>query len=313
MAADSFIPRFCAAGLAAGIAETLTLPADVAKVRLQVQKGAVAGGPLKYQNTFHAATTIVRDEGFTSLWKGYGPAMVRQVSYTGLTLALYPIVRNRIERDLNSMYHGENNGELRVSNTGIMSLMTKLLSGGISGGIAIFVMNPTDVVKVKMQAAADARLSMGGCLSEVLRTDGARGLWAGSVPNIARCFFCNACEIGVYDYAKTVLIANETSRRILGGDGVLTHLASSVTAGLVSSVMTTPLDVIKTRLQEEAGRGVAGERYTQGVCQALVEIPRREGFTALYKGFFPMAVRKVTWGTTFFLTYEQIKKAMSIE
>ena len=68
--------------------------------------------------------------------------------------------------------------------------------------------------------------------------------------------------------------------------------------------MSTPVDVIKTRLMAQAGQ--ATQEYS-GPLQALIEIPRKEGPMALYKGFVPMCARKVVWVTAFFVTYEKVR------
>ena len=44
-----------------------------------------------------------------------------------------------------------------------------------------------------------------------------------------------------------------------------------------------------------------------GIFGALLNIPRREGVLALYKGFWPMFTRKIVWTVLFFMTYESLK------
>ena len=68
----------------------------------------------------------------------------------------------------------------------------------------------------------------------------------------------------------------------------------------------THSDVVKTRLMNQAGSGGGGGlgKY-KGVFDCFVKIPRQEGFGAFYKGFVPLAVRKVTWTMFYFLAYEK--------
>lgn len=95
--------RFVTGGLASCTAETFTLPIDTIKVRpnpsapshgsihlhaslcgpqvrLQVQTNAQYGGVVD------CARQVVRQEGFTSLWKGLSPALARQGSYSGIRM-----------------------------------------------------------------------------------------------------------------------------------------------------------------------------------------------------------------------------------
>lgn len=71
-------------------------------------------------------------------------------------------------------------------------------------------------------------------------------------------------------------------------------------------MFSTPVDVVKTRLMNQAGGG--GEkgimRYN-GVLDACRRIPQIEGIGALYKGFFALASRKVVWTVAYFLAYER--------
>ena len=86
---------------------------------------------------------IARNEGLGVLWRGVTPALVRQVSYTSLTFALYEPVRDFIARDP----------------TKEISLWQRFLAGGLSAGIGIAIMNPTEIVKTKMQGVPHAPLS----------------------------------------------------------------------------------------------------------------------------------------------------------
>lgn len=55
-----------------------TIPLDTAKVRLQLQKKAVAGDALtlpKYKGMLGTVATIAREEGLASLWKGIVPGL----------------------------------------------------------------------------------------------------------------------------------------------------------------------------------------------------------------------------------------------
>ena len=116
------------------------------------------------------ASSILRREGPTALWRGLGPALVRQCSYTGLTYAMY--------NDVLRIITGE-------SAAGDISFGQRALAGGIAGGLGIFVCNPAEVVKTLLQAdrktGMDQR-SVPSTVKRVWRSEGLGGFWAGWSP-----------------------------------------------------------------------------------------------------------------------------------
>ena len=64
--------RFAASSAGSVVAETVTLPTDVAKTRLQVQTDG------RYSGFADCLRTISKEEGATALWKGIAPALLRQ-------------------------------------------------------------------------------------------------------------------------------------------------------------------------------------------------------------------------------------------
>lgn len=160
-------------------------------------------------------------------------------------------------------------------------------------------MNPTEILKTQMQTSVGGT-SMGSVARRVYRVDGIAGFWAGVGPNVMRCFLVNAAELGTYDQAK-----HEVQRRGWFAEvPMLQHVTASGIAGLASSLVSTPADVVKTRLMNQAG----GSHAYSGVIDAFVGIPRHEGFSALYKGFGAILTRKIVWCTVFFVSYEQVLK-----
>merc|ERR1719498_1020119 len=139
---------------------------------------------------------------------------------------------------------------------------------------------------------------------EIAKGDGITGFWRGVNPNIMRCFIGNACEIGFYDTTK-----QEILKRDLLSDGIGTHFAASTVAGVISAVFSTPADVVKTRLMNQAGGRTDVQQY-KGVIDCFVNMPKQEGFGSLYKGFWPLAARKVLWTVAYFLFYEQARGAI---
>jgi hypothetical protein len=222
------------------------------------------------------------DDGVSALWKGLAPALIRQVCYSSLSLVLFEPIRDLIVPKGQTPNFGQ-----------------RLLAGGTAGALAISVFNPTEVLKTQMMTSGKVTPPMATVVRKIVDTQGVLALWAGLRPNVARTFLVNAAELGTYDQAKEMLTAQF-------GEGPVTHVGASGIAGVFSALTSTPADVVKTRLMNDAG----GKARYRGMLHAGTTIFREEGFGALYSGFAPIVTRKVIWCSLFFVTYEQVKKAI---
>jgi len=287
--------RLVASATGALIAETLTLPTDVAKVRLQVQVSAASatGAMPRYTGFVDCLMQTARYEGPQAMWKGLAPALLRQVNYTALSLVIYEPIRD--------FYAGVLGGS---SSSGAgksgPTFLQRLAAGGTAGALAISVFNPTEVVKTQVQTHVGDGLSMFDVVRRVWAKDGLLGFWAGLRPNVCRTFLTNAAELGTYDEAKSRI-------QPYLGEGLFTHVSASGCAGFSSACVSTPADVVKTRLMNAAG----GTQEYRGMLHAGYRILLDEGPAALYKGFIPICIRKVIWCGTFFVCYEQVRARMN--
>lgn len=80
-----------------------------------------------------------------------------------------------------------------------------MVSGALANGIA----NPTDVLKVRLQANNYAPIqnqSMTTAFIEMTKQEGIKGLFRGIVPNMQRAAIITGVELPVYDFVKSFLI-----------------------------------------------------------------------------------------------------------
>lgn len=290
-----FYATFGASAAAACTGEILTLPLDTAKVRLQLQgRAAAAGAPLKYKGLVGCLSTVVREEGAMSLWKGIVPGLHRQILLGGVRIAAYDPIRD--------FY-----GRLMHEEAGHTSIPTKIAAALTAGTLGVLVGNPTDVLKVRMQA--QGKLPPGtppkypsamSAYRMIARQEGVRALWTGTTPNVARVSVVNAAELATYDQIKGVLM-----RRFGFRDNVYCHLAASLCAGLLAVSAGSPFDVIKSRAMALSAQG-----DYQGVAHVVMETMRKEGPLAFWSGFTANFARLGTWNCAMFLTLEQLRQLM---
>lgn len=301
----SFAGRIASSVIAACFAEICTIPLDTAKVRLQLQKKADVEAAVvesnKYRGMLGTIVMIAREEGVASLWKGIVPGLHRQCLYGGLRIGLYDPVK--------ILFVGDNF-------VGTIPLYKKILAALTTGALAIAIANPTDLVKVRLQAQekiSEVLLKDEEKLSEVLLKDeekptgtlnvystiikeeGVGALWTGVGPNIARNAIINAAELASYDQVK------ETILRIPGfSDDVITHLMASLCAGFIAVCFSSPIDVVKSRMM--------GDSAYKNSLDCFIKTLKSEGPMAFFKGFIPNFGRLGSWNVIMFLTLEQVKK-----
>ncbi|KAM7042942.1 brain mitochondrial carrier protein 1 isoform 2-T2 [Acridotheres tristis] len=183
------------------------------------------------------------------------------------------------------------------------TLLINVICGVVSGVISSALANPTDVLKIRMQAQGS--LFQGGMIGsfiDIYQQEGTRGLWRGVVPTAQRAAIVVGVELPVYDITKKHLILSG-----LMGDTIFAHFVSSFTCGLAGAIASNPVDVVRTRMMNQRAIVGSTELY-KGTLDGLVKTWKSEGFFALYKGFWPNWLRLGPWNIIFFITYEQLKR-----
>ena len=92
-------------------------------------------------------------------------------------------------------------------------------------------------------------------------------------------------------------------------DGLLVQLTAGGAAGGLAAAATTPLDVVKTRLQLE-GVGSAARYGSSAVLPVLRRIAADEGGAALWAGLAPRVLFHVPAAAVCWGTYETCKRLM---
>ncbi|XP_032535321.1 kidney mitochondrial carrier protein 1 isoform X3 [Chiroxiphia lanceolata] len=234
----------------------------------------------------HALVRICREEGLKALYSGIAPAMLRQASYGTIKIGTY--------QSLKRMFVERPEDE---------TLMINVLCGILSGVISSSIANPTDVLKIRMQAQGSViQGGMMGNFIQIYQKEGTKGLWKGVSLTAQRAAIVVGVELPVYDLMKKHIIMSGFM-----GDTVYTHFLSSFACGLAGALASNPVDVVRTRMMNQRSQHGGHSSY-KGTLDCLLQTWKNEGFFALYKGFWPNWLRLGPWNIIFFLTYEQLKK-----
>lgn len=275
--------KFGIAGASGVSAWMFVHPMDVLKVRMQL--GVGSGSPVA------AAKLVYNEAGIRGMYAGLSAAVTRQCVYTTLRVGLYDWIRDHVV-----------GASVKPAD---MTVWHRAGTGLTAGGIASFMCCPVEVCMVRMQA--DARLPaaeklgyrhIGDAMIRVAKEEGLRTYWRGATPTVARAMVVSMTQLGTYDQAKTVLTP-------ILGDNTGTHLASALTAAVVYSFASLPLDSVKTRMQTQTKRADGGPLKYTSTIQTLSYVVKAEGFTKLWKGFTPYFARSGTHTILMFMFKEQ--------
>ncbi|KAK4281099.1 hypothetical protein QN277_012632 [Acacia crassicarpa] len=279
--------HFVTSGGSVAVATAITHPLDVLKVRLQMQlvgqRGPLSGmGQLFLQ--------VLKNEGPRSFYLGLTPSLTRSVVYGGLRLGLYEPSKHACDLAFGST-----------------NVLVKIASGAFSGAFATALTNPMEVLKVRLQMNPDKR--KGGPILELRRTiseEGVRGLWKGVGPAMVRAASLTASQLASYDETKQILIKWTPLE-----EGFNLHLISSTVAGILCTLITAPVDMIKTRLMLQRESKTAGG-YKNGFHCAY-EVLLTEGPRGLYKGGFAIFARLGPQTTITLLLCEELRKLAGLK
>jgi hypothetical protein len=300
----SLFEKWLCGALAAGLSETVTMPLDVVKTRLQLHNElttiSTTTTTIKSSTSpslFKMGRIIFLKEGISGLFTGTQAAVVRQAICGGIGVGLYQPLRTAIAGDSS------------------VSFGAKVLCASITGTFGQFVAAPTDVIKVRLQA--DARLLLANemikprytsfinALITIPKEEGFLTFYKGLTPSLGRAAIMYGTSCAAYDHAKHLLVTSGGTF-FEGEKSMRAHVASSAMSGLIASLVSTPFDVIKTRIINQPNHS---STYT-GPLDCIVKTIRTEGVFALYKGFAPTYLRLAPWQMIFFVTAEQVSLAL---
>jgi solute carrier family 25 aspartate/glutamate transporter 12/13 len=111
----------------------------------------------------------------------------------------------------------------------------------------------------------------------IVKNLGLQGLYKGASACLLRDIPFSAIYFPSYSHLKRDLFGESPTKKL----GVLQLLTAGAIAGMPAAYLTTPCDVIKTRLQVEARKG---ESHYNGLRHCAQTIWKEEGFKAFFKG-----------------------------
>jgi hypothetical protein len=261
-------------------------PAAVLKVRLQANSRHI---PLT-----RAASDLVRTQGVYALYRGFIPSLLGLLPSRALFVTTFEVLRERFRKSPIASKFSSPARDAAGS----------FAAGGIAAFLTQAFVVPTEVVTqriiIRDTPPKSHVLEAVHELKHVVSESGMRGLFRG--------FWLSASmhvpSAGIWWSTYTVALSAMTSASAAPPEGanlVGLQAFSGIIAGVVSSTLTNPLDVCKTRMQLHRGGHV-------GIGAIVRQLVREDGLRALTKGLPARILNTAPVSVVMILTYEYIKK-----
>jgi solute carrier family 25 (mitochondrial citrate transporter), member 1 len=143
----------------------------------------------------HAVRIIARERGIRGFFQGFVPTTARQAANSATRFGSYTSLKQLAQ---SYTAPGEKLGTL--STFGI---------GGVAGLITVYVTQPLDTVKTRMQSM-DARKTYRNsfqCASLIFRNEGLLTFWSGALPRLVRLMLSGGIVFTIYE--KSIDLMNK--------------------------------------------------------------------------------------------------------
>ncbi|KAI8475945.1 MAG: mitochondrial carrier domain-containing protein [Monoraphidium minutum] len=145
-------------------------------------------------------------------------------------------------------------------------------------------------------ALAPPRPGFAATARVIMQQEGAAGFTRGIQASAARAVFNGGIRLGLYDPIKTLMSRDGTGRDLNVGQ----KLAAGSISGGIGAVSTTPIELVKTRLQAPG----ADTRSALGVVRGVVAA---QGVLGLWRGATPSVLRLILLNSSMVATYDEVK------
>ncbi|KIW17084.1 hypothetical protein PV08_04275 [Exophiala spinifera] len=255
--------HFGLGSIAGAFGAFMVYPIDLVKTRMQNQRSTRPGERL-YENSIDCARKVIRNEGVRGLYSGVLPQLVGVAPEKAIKLTVNDLVR----------------GRFTDKQTGYIPLPAEILAGGSAGACQVVFTNPLEIVKIRLQVQGELAKNTDvpkRSAMWIVRNLGLMGLYKGASACLLRDVPFSAIYFPTYSHLKRDMFGESPTKSL----GVLQLLTAGAIAGMPAAYLTTPCDVIKTRLQVEARKGDA---TYNGLVDCARKVYRDEGFKAFFKG-----------------------------
>ncbi|CAD7695527.1 unnamed protein product [Ostreobium quekettii] len=177
-------------------------------------------------------------------------------------------------------------------------------NGGLSGMMATCIIQPIDMVKVRIQLGAKGNpLAVGMAIA---RQDGVFALYNGLSAGLLRQATYTTARLGIFNTLSAELKEMNKGQNL----PLWMKAACGLTAGGLGALVGTPADLSLIRMQADATLPPEQRRNYKNVLDALVRIMREEGFIGLFRGAAPTVTRAMALNMGMLASNDQAREML---
>ncbi|KAF2705216.1 mitochondrial carrier [Pleomassaria siparia CBS 279.74] len=289
--------------LAGIVGKYIEYPFDTVKVRLQSQPDHL---PLQYSGPLDCFKKSLNRDGFFGIYRGISAPLVGAAVETGCLFFSYRLAQDAVKAA--GIYP-----ELAKHPEKDLPYSAMLYCGAMSGAVTSLFLTPIELVKCKIQVPLEISgvgLRKPGILSiiaSIYRHQGLKGYWHGQLGTLIRETGGSAAWFGGFEGMKLLFKKYNLKSGSAKDDlPVYQRLVAGAVAGMSYNFLFYPADTIKSRMQTEDVKAIAGGKSSFGAVGRAVW--KQHGLAGMYRGCGITVARSVPSSAFIFTVYEELKK-----
>ncbi|KAL2003573.1 hypothetical protein VTN02DRAFT_3239 [Thermoascus thermophilus] len=195
-------PQTVIAGFGAGFTESLLAVTPFESIKTQLIDDRKSEKP-RMRGFLHGTKIIAQERGIRGFFQGFVPTTARQAANSATRFGSYTTLKQFAQ---SYVAPGEKLGTLST-----------FAIGGMAGLITVYVTQPLDTVKTRMQSI-EARKNYKNsfvCAAKIVKDEGVLTLWSGAVPRLARLILSGGIVFTMYEKTMEALDVLDPQRKYI--------------------------------------------------------------------------------------------------
>ncbi|EEY23719.1 tricarboxylate transport protein [Verticillium alfalfae VaMs.102] len=179
-------PKTVIAGFGAGVTESALAVTPFESIKTTLIDDRKSPKP-RMRGFLHAVPIIARERGIRGFFQGFVPTTARQAANSATRFGAYNMLKQMAE--------GYTAPGEKLGAAGTFAM------GGLAGLITVYVTQPLDTIKTRMQSI-EARSQYGNsfrCAALIFKHEGVLTFWSGALPRLARLVVSGGLVFTMYE------------------------------------------------------------------------------------------------------------------